>query len=78
MVCKICREMDVEMVKRGYKLTKRERQAASAMGESRLEPTKKDSVEQVVAHQFLQEVVPVDLADQTAGVVEIGDIGGVL
>ena len=33
---------------------------------------------QIAAYQFLQELVPVQLADHTAGVVVVGDIGGIL
>ena len=31
----------------------------------------------VLPHQFLQQFVPVQFADHTAGIVVVGDIGGV-
>ena len=34
-------------------------------------------VEQILAHQRLHQLVPVDLADLGTGIVVIGDIGGV-
>ena len=36
------------------------------------------SVPQVLLHQLLEQLVPVQLADEGAGVVVVGDIGGVL
>ena len=35
-------------------------------------------MEQIVLDQSLQQLVPVNLADEGAGVVVVGDIGGVL
>ena len=70
--------MDVEKVKSGYKTETKIQPAAFACGESRRECAKNSLIEQVMPHQLLQQVVPVDLADKTAGVVEIGDIRRVL
>ena len=36
------------------------------------------SVPEILLYQFLQQLVPIQLADQGAGVVVVGDIGGVL
>ena len=36
------------------------------------------SVPQVLLHQLLEQLVPIQLADQGAGVVVVGDIGGIL
>ena len=33
---------------------------------------------QILTHQLLQQLVPVQLANQAAGVVVVGDIGGIL
>ena len=35
-------------------------------------------VQQIILHQRLQQLVPVHLADEGAGVVVVGDIGGIL
>lgn len=36
------------------------------------------SVPQILLHQLLEQLVPVQLADQGPGVVVVGDIGGIL
>ena len=35
-------------------------------------------LEQIFAHQRLHQFIPVDLADHTAGIVVVGDVGGIL
>ena len=36
------------------------------------------SVRQMLFHQLLRQLVPIETADQRTGVVVVGDIGGVL
>ena len=38
----------------------------------------KPSISQITADQLLQQLVPIDLADKTAGIVVVGDVGRVL
>ena len=35
------------------------------------------SIEEIILHQFLQQFIAVDLADQAARIVVVGDVGGV-
>ena len=55
-----------------------EKNAAAKAAALRQTKFSDSSSAQVTLHQHLQQLVPVDLADQGPGVVVVGDIGGVL